>query len=54
MGGIWLISIFYRSISAAYCGENGEDGVGYWAGLWVGTGCGGCDEREEAGICGVY
>jgi hypothetical protein len=34
--------------------EDCEDRVGYWACLWAGAGCGGGDEGETAGLCGVY
>lgn len=43
-----------RPVPRPYGSENGEDGIGHWSRVWIGTGRGGSGQRPTTGICGVY
>jgi len=47
----YIADLFCRSVPSDGGCEDGKDGIGFWACVWPCTGCGGCDERETAGLC---
>jgi hypothetical protein len=46
-----VADVRHRSLSRDGSCEDGEDRFGYWACVWIGTGCCGSDEGETTRIC---